>query len=202
MKNKPANQKKEEFRIQLLWKAIIPQMILLVISTVWISFFPKDNISSYLNIKSVFIFYGIGIGVILAFAGYLFYKVSKKITCNGPTSELFEKMLAPTFSSLTVPDIFILSITAGFAEEIFFRGLVLKSFGILIASIAFGLLHLPGKRYWIYALWATLSGALFGYLFLASNSLWLPIIAHSINNIIGMFMLKKVNKSLNQSKSK
>lgn len=199
MRNKSTKIKKEEQRIKLLWKAIIPQMILLVISTLWISFFPKDNIAIYLtNIKPVFILYGICVGILLAFAGYFFYWISKKLDKNSPTVELFEKMLAPTFSILKASDIFILSITAGFAEEFFFRGLVLKSFGIVIASIAFGLLHLPGKRYWIYALWATLSGALFGYLFLLTNCLWLPIIAHSINNIIGMFMLKKVNKDLNQ----
>ena len=83
---------------------------------------------------------------------------------------------------------------SGFCEEIFFRGLLLPKIGIILSSLAFGLLHLPGRRFWIYALWASLSGALFGFLFLTFNSLWIPITAHATNNIIGMMLLKRLEK--------
>jgi len=85
-----------------------------------------------------------------------------------------------------------MSIASGFCEEIFFRGLLQPKLGIIIASIAFGLLHLPGLKYWFYAVWAAVSGAILGLLFIYSGSLWVPITAHAVNNIAGMMLLKKI----------
>ena len=83
---------------------------------------------------------------------------------------------------------------SGFNEEIFFRGLLFPRIGLILSSVAFGLLHFPGKKYWIYAVWATCSAALFAYLFFLSNSLWLPITAHATNNLIGMVLLTRMAK--------
>ena len=179
-------------REKLIWMTLVPQFILLLISIAWINIFPNDNVFKYLHLNLKILVVGILAGILLALAGYGFYKYTKKTNKFSATVELFEKMLAPTFKNLKALDIISLSLISGFCEEIFFRGLILPVFGIVIASIAFGLLHLPGKRFWVYAAWATLSGFLLGWLFILSNSLWLPIIAHVVNNIVGMFMLKKL----------
>ncbi|MBI3590529.1 MAG: CPBP family intramembrane metalloprotease [Candidatus Melainabacteria bacterium] len=184
----------KEQREKLIWAALIPQSLLLLLSIIWINMSPEDNVLKYFHFNFKILSGGILTGLGLAVAGNLFYRFAKKIKFLHSTVELFEQILAPTFKNLNVADIFLLSITAGFCEEIFFRGLILPEFGIIIASIAFGVLHLPGMKYWIYALWATLSGALLGWLFILSSSLWLPITAHAINNVIGIFMLKKISK--------
>lgn len=172
--------------------ALIPQGVLVFISVIWILFVPGDNIIKYFtfNLKNVFI--GFLVGILIAIAGYIFYLVSKKITFLSDTVELFEKVLAPSFNKLSIPIIFILSIAAGVCEEVFFRGLLYKKLGILFSSIVFGLLHFPGLKYWIYAIWAGFSGALFCYLFSETGSLITPIIAHAVNNITGMFLLKSL----------
>ena len=179
-------------RQRVLITAITPQLILLGISMLWIFLFPKFSILGYLKFKLVPIIVGFFVGFALAFAGYGFYRFSKKTKKFYETVELFEEMLSPTFKGLRLIDIVLLSCVAAFCEEIFFRGLLQKAFGIVIASIGFGMLHLPGLKFWIYALWATLSGVLFGVLFNISGSLWLPITAHSVNNIIGMILLSKL----------
>lgn len=179
-------------RERLLWSVLIPQFILLAVSIVWINVSPKDNVFKYFTFSFEFLFLGIAVGITLAIAGYLFYLFAKKTKRFPAAIELFEQMLAPTFSNFKTFDLIALSFIAGFCEEIFFRGLVLPAFGIIISSIAFGMLHFPGKRFWIYAVWATLSGLLLGFLFTTSNSLWVPITAHSVNNLIGMFMLRKI----------
>lgn len=179
-------------REKLIWAALSPQFVLLVISIIWINIFPEDNVFKYLKLDLLILLKGIGVGIALALAGYLFYIITKKTKTLSATAELFETMLAPTFSVLKPMDMIALSIIAGFCEEIFFRGLLLPKIGLLISSIAFGVLHLPGFRFWIYAVWATLSGVLFGGLFLITHSLWLPITAHAVNNIVGMFLLKKL----------
>lgn len=179
-------------REKVIWMAIIPQMILLAISIVWIYFVPKDNVSIYLKFKYQPFLEGVLTGIGLAITGYGFYNFAKKTKNLQATVELFENVLYPAFKNLKAMDIFLLSLISGFCEEIFFRGLIQMRCGIILASIAFGMLHLPGYKYWIYALWAILSGALFGWLFILSGSLWLPITAHAVNNIIGMFLLTRL----------
>lgn len=187
-------QNSDYSREKVIWMVVIPQIILLIISTVWIYFIPKDNVSIYFKFNYKILLCGIVTGIGLALTGYGFYIFSKKTKKFYNTVELFEKLLAPAFENLKILDIILLSLISGFCEEIFFRGLLLPKFGIVLASIAFGLLHFPGLKFWFYALWAALSGALFGYLFIISHSLWVPITAHAINNIIGMILLTKLKR--------
>ena len=189
-------QSPDHTREKVLWMAIVPQVILLIVSILWIYFSPRDNIFIYLKFNFKTILFGGLTGLFLAALGYGFYSFSKKTKKFYETVELFEQMLAPAFKNLNIADIVLLSMVSGFCEEVFFRGLILPKFGILIASLGFGVLHLPGLKYWIYALWATLSGALFGWFFILSGSLWLPITAHVVNNIIGMILLTKVGKKI------
>ena len=179
-------------RKRVLWTAMIPQIVLLGIAVLWIFLFPKFNIFDYLKFEFKFIVIGFFVGLALAFAGYGFYNFSKKTKKFYETVELFEELLSPAFKDLRLVDIVLLSCVSGFCEEIFFRGVLQKAFGIVLASVGFGLLHLPGLKFWIYALWATLSGVLFGILFNVSGSLWLPITAHITNNIVGMILLSKL----------
>lgn len=179
-------------RKKIFQAALIPQSVLLLISILWINILPRYNVLQYFRVDFISIACGILTGTGLAISGYGFYKFSKKIKFLSTTVELFENLLAPVFRNLNPIDIIFLSLISSLIEEIFFRGLLLPATGIIISSIAFGLLHLPGARYWIYAFWATFSGIILGYLFIVTNTLWCPIIAHMVNNIIGMFMLKKV----------
>ena len=177
----------------------MPQIIFLIISIAWIYFSPKNNISAFLRFNVLATVEGVILGIVLAICGYGFYKWVKKTKKFYATVELFEDVLSPVFKNLKPVDMILLSLIAGFCEEVFFRGLLLPNlpFGLLLSSVAFGILHLPGFKFWIYSVWAALSGALFGWLFLLTGSLWLPITAHSVNNIIGMFLLTKVEKKNN-----
>ena len=179
-------------REKVIWFTLMPQAALLVLSILWIYFFPQDNVLQYLKFNLHAILEGILTGIGLAITGYGFYRLSKKIKNLSSVAELFEQVLAPVFKNLKILDFIYMSIISGTCEEIFFRGLLFPRLGMAISSIAFGFLHMPGSKYWIYTLWATLSGALFALLFLLSGSLWLPITAHITNNIIGMTLLRKL----------
>lgn len=188
------NSEESYSREKVLWMVLIPQFVLLLISVIWISVFPRANVLVYLKITPMPVLCGILTGIALAFTGYGFYIFSKKTKFLYETVELFEETLAPAFKNLKISDMISLSIISGFCEEIFFRGLMQPAFGMIIASLAFGLLHLPGFKFWFYAIWASLSGGLFGWLFIISHSLWIPITAHAINNIIGMILLTKLKR--------
>ncbi len=179
-------------RKKTLWMVITPQIALLLISTLWIFFFPKDNVSKYFNFSFLILLEGLLTGLGFALAGYGFYYFAKKTKKFYEAVELFEQVLSPTFKNLKLIDLVLLSFISGFNEEVFFRGLIFPKVGIILSSLAFGALHFPGKRYWIYAVWATGSAAVFAYLFFLSNSLWLPITAHFVNNLIGMILLTRL----------
>jgi len=87
----------------------------------------------------------------------------------------------------------VIAIIPAIGEEFLFRGLIqnyfLKIFGnyhtaIWIAAIIFGVFHM--QFYGVVP--RILLGALFGYLYVWSGSLWIPVIAHFVNNGFTLLM--------------
>lgn len=84
-------------------------------------------------------------------------------------------------------NLLMIAILPAVGEELLFRGILQrfliewlrnKHVGVLIASILFSALHLQFFGFFPRLLF----GILFGYLFLWSKNLWLPILAHFVNN--------------------
>jgi len=88
-------------------------------------------------------------------------------------------------------NIFMIAILPAVGEELIFRGILQKLFteltgkaiwGILISATLFSAMHLQFKGF----LPRFALGVLFSYLLIWTGSLWLPIIAHFINNLIAI----------------
>lgn len=86
-------------------------------------------------------------------------------------------------------------------EELLFRGVVMKfaynngqniHFAILFSAAIFGLAH--GSVYNFLPI--MLAGVLLGYLYYLSGSIWTSIIAHFLNNAIGVYLLFLGNKGI------
>jgi uncharacterized protein len=93
-----------------------------------------------------------------------------------------------TFSVMML-NLIIVAILPAFGEELIFRGVLQKVLygffksghaAIWITSIIFGILHFQFFGF----LPRFLLGLVFGYLFFWSGTLWLPVIAHFINNAV------------------
>jgi membrane protease YdiL (CAAX protease family) len=85
----------------------------------------------------------------------------------------------------------VLGIASAASEELFFRGLLATTFGVIASSLAFGLLHqMRGRVRWVWAGWATVMGFLFGALFLATGSLLGPLLAHATINIANLRFIR------------
>lgn len=85
----------------------------------------------------------------------------------------------------------IMGFVPAIGEELLFRGILQQLFtdafknihaGILITSILFSAMHLQFFGF----IPRLLLGMMFGYLLVWSNSLWLPVLAHFINNSIAL----------------
>jgi membrane protease YdiL (CAAX protease family) len=96
-------------------------------------------------------------------------------------------------------NIFMIAFLPAIGEELLFRGVIQRIFtnwtrnyhwGIWISALLFSALHLQFYGF----VPRMFLGVLFGYLLVYSGSMWLPIIAHFINNgvaVVAMYMIDK-----------
>lgn len=105
-------------------------------------------------------------------------------------SELFLVMDNPY---TLIFNIFLMAVIPAIGEELFFRGLLQKllnewtkniHIAVILSAIAFSAIHLQFYGFFP----RLLLGALFGYMFVWSGTLWLPIFAHFINNAFAVIL--------------
>jgi len=104
-----------------------------------------------------------------------------------------DAFLATTSASGLAVNIFMIAILPAFAEEVLFRGVLTSLFkkwtnsihlAAILSAFIFAAIHLQFYGF----LPRFLLGAVFGYLFLWSGSLWLPIAAHFANNLLSVIV--------------
>src|SRR5262245_6244741 len=105
-----------------------------------------------------------------------------------------EQVLRPLMAPCSLPDLVGISCLAGLGEEMLFRGLLqdllagpLGPWGALaLAAVLFGLLHAVSLTY---AVVATLIGAYLGGLYLLSENLLAPVVAHALYDLVVLVWL-------------
>lgn len=91
----------------------------------------------------------------------------------------------------------LVSLFSGVGEEVFFRGAVQQEFGLVAASVAFGVVHVgPDRRYLFWTGWAVLAGFLFGALYDVTGGLLAPILAHAAHNAATLLLWKRSRKEM------
>lgn len=76
-------------------------------------------------------------------------------------------------------------------EELLFRGLLVPLVGVVVSSVAFGVLHqIRGRARWGWIGWATAMGLLFGEVFAMTGSLLGPLLAHAAINHANLRFLR------------
>lgn len=87
-------------------------------------------------------------------------------------------------------------------EELFFRGALQSSFGLVISSVVFGLLHIgPSKKFIPWPFQALAMGFAFGIFFWLTGNLAAPILAHFAINYQNLHFINKYDPSLQLPKS-
>jgi uncharacterized protein len=102
-------------------------------------------------------------------------------------AELTKAFLADTSVGGLVLNLFVIALMAAISEELLFRGVIQEVFvratknvhaAVWITAILFSVIHLQFFGFFP----RMMLGALLGYLFVWSRSLWVPILAHFTNN--------------------
>ncbi len=113
-------------------------------------------------------------------------------------SQLTEAFLSTTTFGGLLLNLFMVGVLAAIGEEILFRGILIRIFrgwfknihlAVVVSAILFSAFHLQFYGF----LPRLVLGLLFGYLFIWSGSLWLPIIAHFFNNASAVVVYYLVN---------
>lgn len=114
---------------------------------------------------------------------------------------VFEK-LAEELAPMLVDDasrfgLVLVSVFSGVGEEMFFRGVLQEEFGLIVASIVFGVVHIgPDRRYLVWTAWAVLAGFLFGFLYELTGGLLAPMLAHMLHNAATLLLWKRHRESV------
>ncbi len=122
---------------------------------------------------------------------------------------LLDETVVPLFARCSWLDLALISLAAGFGEEMLFRGViqpVLSDWsapwmGLTATSILFGLAHIITPSY---AFLATVIGAYLGWLAVASENLLVPIAVHALYDFAALIVLVKPHRdgSLDQPQGK
>ena len=106
--------------------------------------------------------------------------------------ELSEELAPRLIDGTDRGSLVLVSVFSGVGEEAFFRGAIQQEFGLVAASVLFGLAHVgPDRRYLAWTAWAVVAGFVFGGLYEATGGLLAPVLAHGAHNATMLLLWKR-----------
>ncbi|MBX9670939.1 MAG: CPBP family intramembrane metalloprotease [Candidatus Obscuribacterales bacterium] len=182
-------------RSHVLNIVLIVEAVLLFVATIWcqlahIDLMPLLKLDSWPRDLG----YGCLIGLSMSTVSLLISLTAKALSSRFSFLNFFtdfvSKTLSPMFAEVNLSDILLIALVSGFCEEVLFRGVVQQQWGLIWASVIFGLFHYTGNRYLFYVFWAGAAGILLGLCVEHFHSLWVPVIAHVFNNFMSIVLIR------------
>jgi hypothetical protein len=112
---------------------------------------------------------------------------ARNLPVIGPLRKVALTDIKMLFAQSRDIDLVLISLIAGIAEEVAFRGVLQVKTGIIAASVIFGLLHFITPGYFAFA---TLMGLYLGALFSHYGNLSVPVVAHAVYDMGALLYLK------------
>jgi membrane protease YdiL (CAAX protease family) len=104
--------------------------------------------------------------------------------------------LRPAVHGVDEATLGLLALASALGEELFFRGLLVQVAGVVLSSLAFGVLHqVRGRARWAWAGWACIMGFGFAAIFKMTGSLGGAILAHFAVNWVNLRFLRDARVS-------
>ncbi|MEQ8763555.1 MAG: type II CAAX endopeptidase family protein [Planctomycetota bacterium] len=163
--------------------ALVAYLPLMLVATLWIRFFHDQRpVELLFSSDSLWSDGLLGIGV--ATATLVFSVVASRFFNWAKDLEReFQSFLGP----ITIREVGWLALLSSLAEEVFFRGALQQTIGLVPAAIVFGLAHIgPGPKFLPWTLFATSMGLVLGFLFQSTGNLFAPLLAHFLINLVNL----------------
>ena len=171
---------------QLLFQVFLLEGGLLVIALLW-AFWQDIPLRAAITPTMNACILGIAAGLLLLILNYMLIEYGARYSHILRTLKtLIEADVSPLFKHVDLQTVVGIALISGVAEELFFRGVLQAQFGIWIASTIFGLAHIWKKTAIFYGIYAALMGLVFGNIYTLSGNLWVPILAHFVNNFVAI----------------
>lgn len=115
-----------------------------------------------------------------------------------------DEMIVPLFRACNLADLALISTLAGLGEEMLFRGIIQRALGdfggepigpwlgLAVSSVLFGIAHSITRTY---ALLATLIGLYLGLLWMGTENLLVPIVAHALYDFLALVYLIRIRRA-------
>jgi membrane protease YdiL (CAAX protease family) len=158
-------------------------LLLALAGAIWVGFQRGViPLSLFLDTRRWWLDLGLGLGAGLLLLGL--WSAAERIF---PLARDLEARLAQALGPLSGSEAFALALLSGFAEELFFRGAVQGTVGLVAATILFGLLHSgPGREMRLWTLFAILAGGVLGLLMQWRGNLLGPVAGHFLVNAVNL----------------
>ena len=134
---------------------------------------------------------GLGAAVLLALVNYAVLRLAPAIQPVRAIRRLYRETLRPLFATARPFEIVGVSLAAGVGEELLFRGAVQAEFGLVVASLLFGLAHIGGRSSVVFGLWVVVMGFGLGGLAHAAGGLMAPIVAHAAYDAMAITFIRR-----------
>ncbi|SET03605.1 CPBP family intramembrane glutamic endopeptidase [Anaerobranca gottschalkii] len=182
---------------------LINLLVGLALSQVFLILLPTLVFAAFLNIdfKKEFRLNPFTIKEFLLVTGITFCFYPVAVFSNAIITSILSRLGEVPPNIISIPEtskdfIFSLIVISGFAgicEEFLFRGFIMRSFeglgqrkALIISSILFGIFHFTLQN----LLGPIILGLVIGYIVIRTNSLWMGIYAHMLNNAIALSLGK------------
>lgn len=161
-----------------LKKSLILTQFLFFLLSITLSLFLFENIFDWFNYfhfhTSEIIYYGVIPGIIIVIIDLILINaIPKHFFDDGGLNEKI-------FQNRSVSDIFLLTLMIAISEEFLFRGVIQTTFGYVIASLIFALVHFRYLKKPVLLMSVLLTSFYIGYLFVLTGNLFVTIIVHFI----------------------
>jgi uncharacterized protein len=130
--------------------------------------------------------WGVCAAVALAIVNLVFLRAHAGGWPGGALRYVCRVIVRPLFEHVHMWHILLISLLAGLGEELLFRGVLQPLIGLPLASLVFGAVHVGGRGFVGYGVWAACIGALFGWLMVVTGGLLAPIVAHAVYDALAL----------------
>lgn len=174
-----------------LFTFILPPLI-------FVALYKRETIANYFNLKKDLSIYYLSLSIIILIVSvplvhYSFY-LNQQIdlpdflqSMESRTEELMKAILSEKTIPALLTNLFLIAVIPALGEELLFRGILQKKLitifnnkwvGVTLAAIIFSAIHFQFEGF----LPRAILGFILGAIYLYTNNLWYPIIAHFFNN--------------------
>ena len=137
---------------------------------------------------------GLGAAVLLGLVNYGVLRLAPPVQPVRAIRRLYRETLEPLFAAVGPLEVVVVSVAAGVGEELLFRGAVQAEFGLVTASVVFGLAHVGGRPSVVFGLWVAVMGFGLGGLAHVAGGLLAPIVAHAVYDAAAISYIRWASK--------